>query len=168
MEYLERRCIATSKTTGERCHRAPILGGTVCSMHGGKSPLAKQAAQQRLLAMVEPALDVLLRALQSGNPCTVCGRSDDMALVIRAAQMVLDRTGFGPHTTLTVTNPRSEFDSMSKQELAERAEQLSRYLRTELATAPKVIEGESEVVQSEQVRPSPVDPLRAHPTKGDE
>ncbi len=41
-----RRCHATSRS-GERCKRAAIRGGAVCSMHGGKTPLVAAAAARR-------------------------------------------------------------------------------------------------------------------------
>jgi len=42
-----RRCTATAKRSGERCGRAAIVGGTVCSVHGGKAPQVRQAAEVR-------------------------------------------------------------------------------------------------------------------------
>lgn len=45
-----RRCTAKSKQSGVRCKRAAIVGGTVCSMHGGKAPaVAANAAARTLL-----------------------------------------------------------------------------------------------------------------------
>ncbi len=35
---MDRQCTATSKRSGERCKRRPVVDGTVCSMHGGKTP----------------------------------------------------------------------------------------------------------------------------------
>lgn len=43
-----RRCHATSKQSGEQCKRWAIPGGTVCAMHGGKTPQVARAAQRRL------------------------------------------------------------------------------------------------------------------------
>lgn len=42
------QCRATSKRSGQRCKKPPMKGGTVCAMHGGKSPGALAAAQVRL------------------------------------------------------------------------------------------------------------------------
>lgn len=42
-----RRCTAKSKQSGERCKRAAIVGGTVCKIHGGGTPVAKVAAERR-------------------------------------------------------------------------------------------------------------------------
>jgi ribosomal protein L35AE/L33A len=44
------RCTATSKQSGERCKRRPIRGGSVCAMHGGKTPAVVAKAEQRLQA----------------------------------------------------------------------------------------------------------------------
>jgi hypothetical protein len=42
-----RRCVAWSKQSGEQCKRAPIVGGIVCSMHGGKAPQVRAEAERR-------------------------------------------------------------------------------------------------------------------------
>jgi hypothetical protein len=94
LQETRRQCTATSKTTGERCGRAPILGGFVCINHGGGQQATIQAARRRMLALVDPAMDVLQRVMTSNPPCPACGRSDEAAVQVRAAQIVLDRTGF--------------------------------------------------------------------------
>lgn len=97
-----RQCTAISKGTGNRCKRPPIVGGFVCDHHGGKAPQTRAAAKRRMWSFVNPALDAVQRFLQAGPACPHCGRSDgdrDPA-VLRAAQLVLDRTGF--HPTLAV------------------------------------------------------------------
>lgn len=43
-------CSARSKSTGERCRRAPIRGATVCYVHGGMAPQVRDAARRRLEA----------------------------------------------------------------------------------------------------------------------
>lgn len=42
------RCTGTAKSTGARCKRRPIPGGTVCVKHGGGAPQVRNAAQARL------------------------------------------------------------------------------------------------------------------------
>ena len=91
---LRRQCTAKSKQSGERCRRAPIRGGNVCSMHGGGSPQAQKSARERLASLAEPAIDALKRALEDG----------DISATIRAAQLILDRTGFHPTQTITGEN----------------------------------------------------------------
>lgn len=44
-----RRCTARSKQSGERCKRPPIIGGTVCVMHGGGTPAVAAAAAERVV-----------------------------------------------------------------------------------------------------------------------
>lgn len=44
----DRQCTAKARRTGSRCKRSAIPGGTVCSMHGGKAPAVKAAAERRL------------------------------------------------------------------------------------------------------------------------
>lgn len=43
----DRQCTARSKQSGNRCKRAAIRGGTVCSIHGGKNPRVQAAARSR-------------------------------------------------------------------------------------------------------------------------
>lgn len=40
-------CVAKAKTTGSRCKRSPIPGGTVCIKHGGRAPQVVAKAQVR-------------------------------------------------------------------------------------------------------------------------
>lgn len=46
----ERQCTAKSKTSGERCGRYAIPGGTVCATHGGNSPVVREAGARRIVA----------------------------------------------------------------------------------------------------------------------
>lgn len=52
-----RKCKAKSKRSGKPCARWSIPGGDVCSIHGGKAPQVRAAAQRRL-ATREIAADV--------------------------------------------------------------------------------------------------------------
>jgi hypothetical protein len=131
-----RQCTATSKQSGERCRRTAIVGGFVCSHHGGGTPAVKKSARERLLALVDPALDALLRALKTGPPCEHCGRSDADRdpVVLRAAQLVLDRTGYHPTLAVAQAPQRNELEGLSIFEVADRAEAYARRAR-ELANA---------------------------------
>ena len=42
------QCIATAKTSGARCKRTAIPGGTVCRYHGGSAPQVRRSAERRL------------------------------------------------------------------------------------------------------------------------
>lgn len=106
-EGLERRrCTATNRE-GERCGRAPIPGGTVCVNHGGKAPQTAAAAAMNLMMGRDFAIDRLIRAVLPRPECPHCGRSDADRdpVVVRACQIILDRTGFGPRATLEVEQP---------------------------------------------------------------
>lgn len=82
-----RRCRAKSKQSQQRCKRAAIRGGAVCTMHGGKIPAVQQSARDRLLAMVEPALVALRKLVDTAD-------SDSVRL--SAIRDILDRTGYKP------------------------------------------------------------------------
>src|SRR3546814_21188983 len=78
------QCTAKSTTTGERCTKAPIRGGTVCATHGGSAPQVRKKAALRLLELVDPAIAVLAREMVNAD------KSADRQ---RAAHSVLDRPG---------------------------------------------------------------------------
>lgn len=104
-----RRCTAAARSTGERCGRTPIPGGYVCRVHGGDVPAAREAAKQRLLQLVDPAIYGLTQALKIAESfqCKECGGFSDAkmaAVVVKAAQIVLDRAGLGPKKELEVTH----------------------------------------------------------------
>jgi hypothetical protein len=101
-ELIPHRCNGTNREGGP-CGRPPIPGGTVCRFHGGSAPQTKQAAQRRLLAAADFAIDYLLALLTPRPPCEACGRSDADRdpVVVRACQLVLDRSGFHPSLTVS-------------------------------------------------------------------
>jgi hypothetical protein len=45
------QCAGTVKSTGKRCTRPPIKGGTVCRVHGGAAPQVKAKAARNALTM---------------------------------------------------------------------------------------------------------------------
>lgn len=95
------RCQGTNRDGGP-CGRAPIPGGFVCVLHGGKAPQVQKSAKARLLAGADLAIDYLLNLVTPKPPCETCGRSDADRdpVVVRACQLILDRSGF--HPTLAV------------------------------------------------------------------
>jgi hypothetical protein len=89
-----RQCSAhRADGSGERCRKAAIMGGTVCATHGGQAPQVKKSARERLAELVEPALEGLHTALKSG----------EIPSIVKAAQIVLDRTGFHPSKAIELT-----------------------------------------------------------------
>lgn len=87
------RCGGT-RSNGEPCKNYAIKGATVCSKHGGQLPNVKQRARERMQELVNPALTELQRIL------TKTDTSD--ADRLRAIQMLLDRTGNGVKSEVTL------------------------------------------------------------------
>jgi hypothetical protein len=139
-----RQCTATNRN-GERCRKAPLLGQTICELHGGKAPLSLKAGQARLAMLVEPVLETFRDILDMwhstrctgcghvdahGNRCTGCGNpTGDPMPVIRVGQLVLDRAGFHPTLTVVQQPPMSPFEGLTIFEVADRAEEMARVAR---------------------------------------
>lgn len=85
-------CVARSTRTGEPCRNWAMHGSTVCVKHGGRAPHTLQAAAERMLALRLKAIGVVDGCLDDPNL--------DPAIRLRAAQIVLDRTGIGPSSTI--------------------------------------------------------------------
>lgn len=81
---MEVQCTAHSTRTGDRCKKAAILGGNVCGTHGGRAPQVRAAAQQRILALVNPALHELARLVKE---------ADSDSVKLSAVKDILDRAG---------------------------------------------------------------------------
>lgn len=93
MEARRQRCTARISDGSRQCERWAINGGTVCATHGGQAPQVKKSAKERLAELVEPALKGLHKALKSG----------EIPSIVKAAQIVLDRTGFHPSQAIELT-----------------------------------------------------------------
>ena len=78
------RCKAHNRA-GEPCGRWAIIGGQVCTSHGGKSPQAQAGAHARIRELVAPALTIVERMLQ--DPDT------PPAVLQRLTADILDRSG---------------------------------------------------------------------------
>jgi hypothetical protein len=94
------RCKATSTTTGERCKRWSIRGTTVCQTHGGRLPsvvehsqAVVEAARFRLFGLAEEAVDAVADLVQQGT---------NDAIRLKAAEMILNRTGLKDAVEITV------------------------------------------------------------------
>lgn len=86
---------------GKPCGAQVRKGQVQCPKHGGNHPGQRKAGRERLLELVEPALVELTRIIAKKNTTD--------ADKLRAIQMVLDRTGYGPRSTLAVDT--SKFDA---------------------------------------------------------
>lgn len=102
----ERTCVGT-KANGERCKAYPIAGATVCRVHGGMTPQVKAKAAERVAAAKDDARKFMEEQLRPAllTRLAEIAESPDAADgdIIRACQMVLDRTGHGPQSELNVT-----------------------------------------------------------------
>lgn len=83
------------------------------------SPLDLAQGKRRLADMVEMAFNTLEEAATHADHNTA----------IKAAQIILDRAGFGPKSSLDVTNLNFDLSALSREELADRASQLAKKLR---------------------------------------
>lgn len=90
------KCHATKANSGGvPCGRYALKGTTVCSVHGGKAGQVQRKARERLTEMVDPAV-VQLNRIITKEDTTDTDR-------LRAIQMLLDRTGYGPRSEMVLT-----------------------------------------------------------------
>jgi hypothetical protein len=87
-----RQCKATNRA-GERCQKPPLVGQTICAMHGGKAPAVLAAAKRRLLEAAEPVVVGLLEIFEDKAHTEARDR-------IRAGFGILDRAGLTPETNV--------------------------------------------------------------------
>lgn len=93
-------------------------------------PHARMKAMDTLAAAALPAARVLLQIIDDHEQtaCDKCGRpTGDPGPVIRAAQIVLDRTGFHPSMTVNFKRPTEDRSWMRHLD-TEELEQLSRLI----------------------------------------
>jgi hypothetical protein len=69
-----------------------MRGCNVCRSHGGAAPQVKRRAEERLAALVDPAIAELRKLLRSNSPAVVLGAVKD----------ILDRNGFKPQDVVVV------------------------------------------------------------------
>lgn len=151
-EKVRRQCSRTMKT-GERCKKAPILGGTVCSKHGGRAPHIKAAAKARL----ENAADRLAKQL--------LGMAEDPkmppAVKLAALKDALDRAGMSPRQALEVSHELKPYESIM--------EKLSRIPDPGPASGPIIVDGK--VIYDDRFGddspPDTVDPYADNPLQAD-
>ena len=120
MDEIARQCTATNRA-GDRCQKSAMHGQQVCHFHGGKNPGALRKAQERLVALAEPAIEGLNRVLES----------NDLPSIVSAARVALDRAGLGPHSTLTLQRGNADEDvsHLTTRELIRETEDFLEELR---------------------------------------
>ena len=113
-----KRLCTAHKSNGEPCGRPPIRGGSVCATHGGSAPQVRKAANLRLAAAVDPAIDALLECLKKNAR----RRLRYPAQALGAANSILDRAGFKQaerinlHTTASIIDVE-QAKSLSTEEI---------------------------------------------------
>jgi hypothetical protein len=93
------QCKAHTSNGTRQCKNPSIPGGVVCRYHGGGAPQVKQAARERLLALVDPAIGALGKLVR---------KSKAEAVKLGAARDILDRTGYKPTDRVQVEEVPSE------------------------------------------------------------
>lgn len=84
--------------------------------------------RRSLASMVEAAFKTLEDAMIES----------DYPTAIKAAQIVLDRAGFGPKSSMDITTTSIDLSSLSREELAERALSIARQIQGKVV--PKTID----------------------------
>lgn len=97
-----------------------MKGGFVCQVHGGKAPQVMKAAKERLMAMVDPALNELIKLVEDA--------STPHNVRMQAIKDVLDRCGFGPvqksDVNVNVFDTREELMNRAREILEEANEEI--------------------------------------------
>jgi len=92
----------------------------------------RRTGQRRMYEMVETAFETLEVAMSKA----------DFSTAVKAAQIVLDRSGFGPRSNVDVTTISLDLTDLSKEELLERVQRLASRIQ-----GPKIIDVTPETVQ---------------------
>jgi hypothetical protein len=126
-----KRCIATSKRTGQRCGLARIPGTTVCAKHGGAAPQVRAAAARRVaeqkVRKAAMKLDVDPQDVSTDPVALLSGMIHSGAIMMERFSRLVDRCEDGQSLVYTarsgVRQVRPEFAALR----AER-ESLGRHL----------------------------------------
>lgn len=130
-----RRCRAHNRA-GEQCGNPAMLGSTVCRMHGGAAPAARQAARLRLLELVDPAIATLAREMTNSKARPIER--------VKAAEAILDRAGHPKQVSVSEEDARE----LLVQRLVQMRDQA---VADQVRRAREIVAGE--VIEPDEDRP---------------
>ena len=97
---MDNQCTATAKSTGERCQRPAIKGGSVCYHHGGAAPQVQKKAQERLDKMADSVTADMQGIIADFSSMYDHAPPEEKAEILaelrKSWKIILDRTGHGP------------------------------------------------------------------------
>lgn len=102
------------RANGDPCKRGLQPGFTRCALHGGKALSAKVKAEHALAIARLPACEALFTILDQWEQarCLSCGYPsgdvDTLKMITRTCQVILDRTGMGPRSTVEHLDKRED------------------------------------------------------------
>lgn len=118
------KCTAKSKRTGKRCGKDPMLGGTVCHMHGGKNPRVKAKAQLRVemrawgfdAPTVDPVVTMIALVSQSAMRVQIYATEISEFIAFHHGRGVAIRDALVGQTWITVENDEGQSESVRSGE----------------------------------------------------
>lgn len=119
-----RQCTAKSKRSGKRCGKTPIVGGTVCHMHGGKIPRVKAKAALRVelrawgldAPTVNPVTTMIKLVSQSAMRVEIYSTEIAEFIQVHHGRGVPIRDALVGQTWITVENDDGESESVRSGE----------------------------------------------------
>jgi hypothetical protein len=160
-------CVGHNRA-GRPCQLAPIRGGTVCHKHGGSAPQVRAKANERLKALVHPAIDRLVSTIAAdpillmvdgkvvkhkhgplkGTPVVL--DTVPAAVALSAARDALDRAGYRPPDEVSVRVDIGLLLAEGRDRLAKAKQTSETAVPTPVEPGPVVFDG-SKIIDVEAV-----------------
>lgn len=146
-------CASLQTANGLPCRRSPKAGYPVCRKHGERAPQTVAKAERLLAIARMPAIEVLIDELDQAQEveCPTCGypaRNLKYRKHVAAISFkLLDRTGFGPRSSIDLTAKAVDEHHIDVSQLSDSEfEELSRLLE-----ALDVFKGKIDARQAREV-----------------
>jgi len=101
-----------------QCELDAVEGDSFCVVHGANVERSAEEIRRNIVALQFKSVRVIEEVMLMG------GNEDRVRLA--AALSILDRTGFGPKSTVAVENQAEDVTLLSEEQLITRAEQILR------------------------------------------